>query len=90
MGNKDMGPDEIQQLIEQDPFVPFRLTLSSGTTVEVWHPEGLSVLGLSLSIDDFDGEGRPRLRFISMPNIAIVEPMPPNSGHVSRTTGGPA
>ncbi len=30
-----MGPEELQQLIDFEPFVPFRLTLSSGDVVHV-------------------------------------------------------
>lgn len=34
-----MSPEAIRELLQRKPFVPFQLTLSSGQTIEVRHPE---------------------------------------------------
>jgi hypothetical protein len=73
-----MGPEEMEQMIKFEPFVPFRLTLSSGDKVDIMSPMGLNIIGLSLAISDVDVGGQPTLRFISLPNIAIAQPLPMN------------
>jgi hypothetical protein len=70
-----MGPSEIQELIESQPFVPLRLTLSSGSVVEIRADMDVNIVGLSLSVVDELPEFGQRLRFVSIPNIAIAEPM---------------
>ena len=70
-----MGPSEIQELLDSEPFVPLRLTLSSGSVVELHQRESLNLVGLSLSVLDDGLAGQPRLRFISIPNIAMAEPI---------------
>ena len=70
-----MGPSEIQELLDSEPFVPLRLTLSSGNVVELHHRESLNVVGLSLSVLEEGLAPQPRLRFISIPNIAMAEPI---------------
>jgi hypothetical protein len=34
-----MSPDAIRDLLKRRPFTPFQVTLSSGQTIEVPHPE---------------------------------------------------
>ena len=70
-----MGPSDLQELIDFEPFTPLRLTLSSGNVVELKQREGLAVNGLTLSVVDSDVHGRQRLRLVSLPNIAFVEPL---------------
>ena len=70
-----MGPSELQQLLDFDPFVPFRMTLSSGDVVDVRQPNGVSVTGLTMSIEYESIHGNPRFRLVSLPNIAQVEPI---------------
>jgi hypothetical protein len=70
-----MGPDELQGIIDFEPFVPLRLTLSSGNVIEVRQREGVNVSGLTMSILDTTFTGEPRLRLVSLPNIALVEPI---------------
>lgn len=74
-GHRKMGPSELQQLIDFEPFVPFRLTLSSGNIVEVRQRDGVNVTGLTMSIIYATVSGEPRFRLISLPNIALVEPI---------------
>ena len=70
-----MGPSEIQELLDFRPFVPFRMTLSSGDVVDVRQWEGVSVTGLTMSIYYSSLNGGPRFRLVSLPNIALIEPI---------------
>jgi hypothetical protein len=73
-----MGPSEIQELLDFEPFTPLRLTLAGGDVVELARREGVNVTGLSLSVEDTSSAGRLRLRFVSIPNIVLVEPLSDN------------
>jgi hypothetical protein len=70
-----MGPSELQELLDFDPFAPLRITLASGDIVELTRREGLTITGLSLSVEDTTLRGTPRLRLLSIPNIVMVEPL---------------
>ena len=83
-----MGPDEIEQMMDQVPFVPFRMSLSSGDLIEIRQREGLSIIGLSLAIYDVSAIGSPRLRFVSIPNVAMVTPLPPATSSNPRREDG--
>jgi hypothetical protein len=72
-----VGPGEIEEWLEFVPFTPARLTLSSGTVIELRRRADVTVNGLSLAIYDQGGNGSARLRLISIPNIAMIEPLPP-------------
>lgn len=78
-----MGPSELQELLDFEPFTPLRLTLASGDVVELNQREGLNVTGLSLSIEDVNFVGSPRLRLVSIPNIVLVEPIAGRTGRMS-------
>ena len=51
-----MRPEDIRQFLRQEPFRPFRLTLTDGRTYDVRHPE-LVVLGRSSLIIGFPRPG---------------------------------
>jgi hypothetical protein len=70
-----MGPSELQQLVDFDPFVPFRMTLSSGDVVDVRQRDGVNITGLTMSIAFASINNVPRFRLVSLPNIALVEPI---------------
>lgn len=70
-----MSPTDLEDVIEFEPFTSLRLTLASGDVVELHQREGLSVHGLSLSIEDTTLAGRPRLRMVSIPKIVLLEPL---------------
>ena len=82
-----MGPSELQEVLDFEPFAPLRLTLASGDVVELHRREGLNVTGLSLSVEDTTLRGTPRLRLVSIPNIVLVEPIAGRSGS-NRLEGG--
>ena len=83
-----MGPQELEEMLQFEPFVPLRLTMSSGDHIMIDNPSTVTFLGLSIGIRDFGLQGQPRLRFISMPNIAIVEPCPRDGSETSQLEGG--
>jgi hypothetical protein len=70
-----MGPSEIQELLDFRPFVPFRMTLSSGDIVDVRQWVGVSVTGLTMSIHYTSVAGGPDFRLVSLPNIALIQPI---------------
>ena len=51
-----MSPSVIHELLDRKPFAPFQLTLSSGQTIEVRHPEFvvLTKNGLVVAYPDSD------------------------------------
>ena len=55
-----MGPSEVQEFHDMDPFIPFRMTLSSGSVIDITGDETLVIWGLSLAVADRDMNGRPR------------------------------
>lgn len=83
-----MGPSEIEEWLEFAPFVPARLTLSSGDVIEVRRRSGLAVNGLSLALYDEGGNGSSRLRLVSIPNIAMIEPLPLSPDEATSTGAG--
>jgi hypothetical protein len=70
-----MGPSEIQELLDFEPFTPLRLILSSGSVIELRQKEGVSVIGMTMTIVDQSVFGNGRVRLISVPNIALIEPL---------------
>lgn len=76
-----MGPSDIQELLDFQPFTPLRLTLSSGSVIEVRQKEGVSVIGMTMFIADQSVLGNARVRLISVPNIALIEPLADGRSH---------
>jgi hypothetical protein len=73
-----MSPSELADLFENHPNTPFRLTLSSGDVVDVDNPSRTIFQSLALYIgqsDDPESRFAKRVRVVSVPNIALVEPM---------------
>lgn len=85
-----MSPSEINRLIEDHPGVPLRLVMSSGDEVIVRRPETSVFLSLGMFVFDFEREGSRQLknyRLISLPNVAIAEPIvssPPSGGRTRK------
>jgi len=69
-----MGPTELEEVLNFEPLTPMRLTLASGSVVDIRRREGLRITGLSLCIEDVGLTGLHRLRLISIPNITMLEP----------------
>jgi hypothetical protein len=71
-----MTPTEIFDIFEKYPDSAFRLTLSSGDTVDVYHPRLTLMEELALHVGQpRDSEARfaKNIRIVSIPNIAMVE-----------------
>jgi hypothetical protein len=83
-----MGPSDIQEVFDFDPFTPVRLTLASGDVVELRQREGLTITGLTLSVADTNTHGQPRLRLVSVPNICLLEPISTASSEGGRLAAG--
>jgi hypothetical protein len=81
-----MGPSELQELLDFEPFIRLRLTLASGDVVELNRRQGVNLTGLSLSIEDESQSGARRLRLVSIPNIVLVEPLADDERSTSRRT----
>ena len=75
-----MSPSEIEEYLFQEPFTPLRLTLASGDQVIVNNNRRAVIAGLSLiygMADDPNARIGNRVRIISIPNIVLIEPVPP-------------
>ena len=73
-----MSPSELELYIEQDPALPLRLTLSSGDQILVRGEDRPIVEGLVLILRGVEsGRFAQRHRLVSVPNIALVEPVQP-------------
>ena len=71
-----MSPTELADLFENHPDTRFRLTLSSGDTVDVDNPRRTIFQSLALYIgqsDDPESRFAKRIRVVSVPNVALVE-----------------
>jgi hypothetical protein len=79
-----MGPAEIEELLYEEPFRPFRVTVASGDQFIVNNARRAIISGLSLAVglhDDPNARSGTKLKIISIPNIVIAEHidrMPPN------------
>lgn len=76
-----MSPTEIEEILFEEPFRPFRVTMASGDTYIVNNPRRAMINGLSLVIglhDDPTSRVGSRLKLISIPNIVMAEHINPN------------
>jgi hypothetical protein len=48
--------------------------------VELLRRDGISINGLSLSVEDLDDIGERHLRLLSIPNIVLIEPFRADHG----------
>ena len=62
--------DDIRELLSRDPFVPFRLVLSSGTHYDVMDPHSAALLKSEVFVVFPDGE---RWAQIPLLHIASIE-----------------
>ena len=65
-----MSPESIRDLLKRKPFAPFQMTLSSGQTIEVRHPEFvvLTKNGMIVAYPDSD-----RISICAFLHIASVD-----------------
>jgi hypothetical protein len=64
-----MNPKEIEELLERDPFLPFRIFLSNGDTFDITRRLSVAVGGTGLFIVLPDH----RWKWIPLQHIASVE-----------------
>jgi hypothetical protein len=81
-GSSFMRPEQIRELLLQQPFQPFRLFVSDGTVYDIAHPEVASVLGATVHIDlpanGVLGSLVHRVAIVSLFHIARVEVVVPH------------
>ncbi|MEM6560563.1 MAG: hypothetical protein AAF656_03100 [Planctomycetota bacterium] len=70
-----MTTGDFRQLFRNEPFRAFRLTMSSGDTVEVRHPECASMAKTSILISEVgpDGELTERHNYYSLLHVTKIE-----------------
>ena len=64
-----MRPDHVRELVERDPFVPFRIQLSSGDHIDITRRHSVAVMRTEIFVvlpDD-------RWKFIPLRQIASIE-----------------
>ena len=76
-----MAPEELAHALRRRPFVPFRLTLTEGSTYEVRHPE-LCMVGRRSAVIGLNLKHDPDLFFdrsvtVDMLHIVKLEPLEP-------------
>lgn len=79
-----MGPSELEEYLFEDPVPTLRLILASGDEVIVRNEDAPFISGLSLVLrgDPISERVTTGSRLVSIPNIVLLEPVPPG-----RTTG---
>jgi len=72
-----MSPSELEQYLQMEPMPSLRLTLSSGDQIIIKTDDEPFVVGLSLILrgDREAGDVTARSRLVSVPNIALAEPI---------------
>lgn len=76
-----MAPDELAGALRRRPFVPFRLTLTEGSTYEVRHPESC-MAGRRSAVIGLTAPGATDLLFdrsvtVDLLHIVKLEPLEP-------------
>jgi hypothetical protein len=66
-----MSPQELEDAVRRRPFVPFRITLTEGSTYDVRHPE-LCMVGRRSAIIGIVAPGRPDQRFDRSATIDLL------------------
>jgi hypothetical protein len=73
-----MNPEAILQPLKRDPFVPLRLTLTTGETVDITHPGAVFLENLAVHIFGVKRKGdhiADWFRLVSLRHIVKVEPI---------------
>lgn len=71
-----MGPTELEEMLDEVPFRPIRLTLATGELVKIERRDLAVVASLVVFIFSEQGDDLSRrsdYRLISIPNIVIAE-----------------
>lgn len=72
-----MTVQTFRDLLKQQPFVPFRLVMSSGQTYDVRHPEmaWLTKTDILVGIDDADDGVPANFKMCSLLHVTAIEPL---------------
>ena len=73
-----MTPDDLRELLSLANFVPFRLHMGNGRTVDVRHPE-MMVVSDDMAAVAVEENGRTRMRLLALVNINEVERLAPST-----------
>jgi hypothetical protein len=71
-----MSPGDLEEILYEEPFRPFRVTLASGDEYVVNNQRRAMISGLSMVVgvnDDPESRTGTRLKIISIPNIVMAE-----------------
>jgi hypothetical protein len=75
-----MSPTDLETMIFDEPFRPFRVTLSGGDQYDVNNVDRVMLVGLVMAVglnDDPQSRIGTRLKLISIPNIVTAEHIDP-------------
>lgn len=87
-----MAPEELREVLRQQPFHPFRLLMTDGVGYEVRHPDLLLIGRRSAVVGTTDHEGEPfyeRTVRVDLMHVIRVEPLAeaPPPGHNGPASG---
>lgn len=74
-----MTPTAMQEMLDQEPFTPFRICLSNGDAYEVANPHMVALMKHKVFVAMPDSE---QWAFVSYPHIAALKTM--TNGHKPR------
>lgn len=76
-----MRPEDFREFLRREPFIPFRIILTNGTTYDIFHPENAmlsrSVVHVGLALP---GESHPifdRVVTVALVHIVQIELLEP-------------
>ena len=77
-----VSPSEIEEILSYRPLQPLRVVLTSGDEMIVREQDKPFISGLCLVLRGvaLREEILARSRLLSIPNIALIEPVPPRQG----------
>lgn len=82
-----MSPDELETVLLENPNSPHRLTLSSGDSIIIPNARVAVITGIGMRIFEYAGSDRliaKSSRFVSVPNIVLVELLAPSGNGSTR------
>ena len=75
-----MNPSDVQQQLKREPFVPFRVVMNKGQTLEIRHPELVQLTRTALFVfepaADDTAIAEELAAICSLRNISTLEPLP--------------
>jgi len=77
-----MNPEAVNSLLSATPFVPFRLTLTTGETMDVRDPSPVFISNLSIHMFGIKRQGEHLadwFRLISLRHVVKIEALEPQA-----------